>query len=170
MIYIAITFFSLLALYAVSKFFLYTLPVVEAGPISGVRHTGLQRVPERINASYVLMKKGIAYRYRRFVVQGDCMTKIGIQPKSIVSVRMFSNKNEKDALKPGDAVLIFLNDMKFRGYKIRVIKRMDNDKAETFYYDESGNERASSEPHFLESIVGVVDLTEQVPCISAHVA
>lgn len=80
MIYIAITFFSLIALYAISNFFLYTLPIVEAGPISGVKHTGLQRMHERINASYRKVEHGVVCRFRRFVVQGECMTKIDIKP------------------------------------------------------------------------------------------
>lgn len=160
MTYIAITFFSLIALYAISNFFLYTLPIVEAGPISGVKHTGLQRMHERINASYKRIKQGIVCRYRRFFVQGECMMKIGIKPKSVVSVRMFSDNKEKNNLKSGDAVLIFLNDKKFRGYKIRIIKTISNDKAETYYYDKEGNEKPSSESHFLVNIIGVIDFEE----------
>ena len=159
MIYIAITFFSLITLYAISNFFLYTLPIVECGPISGVKHTGLQRMPERINASYKKVKLGVAYWYRRFVVQGECMTKRGIKPKSIVSVRMISN-DDRNNLKSGDIVLIFLNDKKFRGYKIRIIKTVDGNKAKTFYYDKNGNEKPSSESHFLVNIIGVVDFEE----------
>ncbi len=160
MIYIAITFFSLIALYAISNFFLYTLPIVEAGPISGVKHTGLQRMHERINASYTKIKQGVVCRYRRFVVQGECMIKIGIKPKSVVSVRMFSDDNEKNKLESGSAVLIFLNDKKFRGYKIRIIKNISDDKAETYYYDKDGNEKPSSESHYLANIIGIVDLEE----------
>lgn len=161
MIYIAITFFSLIVLYAISNFFLYTLPIVEAGPISGVKRTGLQRMHERINASYKkIIKQDVVCWYRRFFVQGECMTKIGIKPKSVVSVRMFSDDNEKDNLKSGDAVLIFLNDKKFRGYKIRIIKTISSDKAETYYYDEDGKEKPSTEPHSLINIIGVIDFEE----------
>lgn len=160
MIYVAIIFFSLLVLYAFSNYFLYTLPIVEAGPISGVTGTGIQRMPQRINAAYTLKKNGITYKYRRFSVQGICMEKIGIYPKSIVSVRLLSIEDKASFLKEGTPVLIFLNDKKFRGYKIRIIKKLVGDEAETFYYNEDGSEHPSSENHTLKSIIGVVDLKE----------
>lgn len=159
MIYIATTFLLLMTLYAISSFFLYTLPIVEAGPIFGVKCTGLRRMPERINSSYKKVKHGVVYWYRRFFVQGECMTKVGIRPESIVSVRMIPEK-EKNGLKSGDIVLIFLNDKNFRGYKIRIIKNIDGNDANTFYYDENGNERMSSKSHTLVSIIGVIDLEE----------
>ena len=87
------------------------------------------------------------------------MTKVGIRPESIVSVRMIPEK-EKNGLKSGDIVLIFLNDKNFRGYKIRIIKNIDGNDANTFYYDENGNERMSSKSHTLVSIIGVIDLEE----------
>lgn len=160
MIYIAIIFFSLITFYAIGNFFLHTLPFIEAGPISGVKRTGLQRMHERINASYKKTTQSGVYRYRRFVVQGECMTKIGIKPKSVVSARMFSNDDEKNHLKAGDAVVIFLNDRKFRGYKIRIIKTISGSKAETYYFDKEGNKNPSSEPHSLINIIGVVDFEE----------
>lgn len=160
MICIAVIFFSLIGLYAISNFFLYTLPIVEAGPIAGVKHTGIQRMPRRINASYKKTIGGVTYNYRRFVVQGTCMKAIGIEPKSIVSVKMLDNNNRTFNLKEGDAILIFLNDHKFRGYKIRIIKELIGEEAKTFYYNEDRSEHPSSENHTLVSIIGVVDLKE----------
>lgn len=160
MIYIAITFFSLITFYAIGNFFLYTLPVLEAGPISGVKRTGLHRMHERITASYKKTKQGVSCWYRRFVIQGECMIKIGINPKSVVSVRMFSDSSEKDNLREGDAVVIFLNDKKFRGYKVRIIETINDGKAETYYFDKEGNKKPSSEPHSLINIIGVVDFEE----------
>lgn len=160
MIYIVAIFFSLVGLYAISNLFLYSLPIVEAGPIAGIKHTGIQRMSERINASYKKTINGVTYKYRRFVVQGTCMQKIGIFPKSTVAARILNGEKKELALKAGDAVLIFLNDNNFRGYKIRIIKRLVDDKAETFYYNEDGSEHPSSQKHTIASIIGIVDLRE----------
>lgn len=160
MIYAVITLAIILTMYAAGNYLLYTLPVVEAGPISGVRHTGLQRTHQRLNSSYRVMKNGTLYNYRRFIVQGDCMSCQGIMPQDIIAVRIFDNDNDKSTLKQNDFVLIFLNDKKFRGYKIRRIKDLTKDMANTFYYTSSGAEQPSSESHALKNIIGIVDLKE----------
>ena len=160
MIYAVITLAVILTMYAAGNYLLYTLPVVEAGPISGVRHTGLQRTHQRLNSSYKVMKDGMLHNYRRFIVQGDCMSCQGIMPQDIIAVRIFDNDNDKSTLKQNDFVLIFLNDKKFRGYKIRRIKDLTKDMANTFYYTSSGAEQPSSEPHALKNIIGIVDLKE----------
>lgn len=160
MIYAVITLAFILTMYAAGNYLLYTLPVVEAGPISGVKHTGLHRTHQRLNSSYRVMKNGIQYHYRRFIVQGDCMSCKGIKPHNVICVRIFNNEEEKTILKQNDFVLIFLNDRKFRGYKIRRIKDLTKDKADTFYYTPTGAEQPSSEPHALKSIIGIVDLKE----------
>lgn len=160
MIYAVITLAVILIMYTAGNYLLYTLPVVEAGPISGVKHTGLQRTHQRLNSSYRAMKDGTQYHYRRFIVQGDCMSSQGIKPHDVICVRIFNNEKEKTILKQNDFVLIFLNDKKFRGYKIRRIKDLTKDKANTFYYTSTGAEQSSSEPHALKSIIGIVDLKE----------
>ena len=159
MIYAVITLASIISLYAVGNYLLYTLPIVEAGPISGVRHTGLQRISQRVNSSYRIIKNDVTYHYRRFIVQGSCMSSQGINPRDIICVRMF-DKNDDKILHPDDFVLIFLNDNKFRGYKIRRIKEVDGEVAKTFYYNDNGAEQLSSEPHSIASIIGIVDLEE----------
>lgn len=160
MIYAVITLAVILTMYAAGNYLLYTLPIVEAGPISGVKHTGLQRTHQRLNSSYRVMKDGMVYHYRRFIVQGDCMSCQGIKPHDVICVRLFNDEKEKTLLKQNDFVLIFLNDKKFRGYKIRRIKNLTNDMAETFYYTHTGAEQPSSEPHALKNIIGIVDLKE----------
>lgn len=106
MIYAVIALAAILFVYAAGNYLLYTLPIVEAGPISGVKHTGLRRIPHRVNSSYRLTKNGVTYHYRRFIIQGDCMSSQGIKPNDIISVRMFDN-DKSNELNPNDFVLIF---------------------------------------------------------------
>lgn len=160
MIYAVLILISILAAYAGGNYMLYTLPLVEAGPIFGVKRTGLRKIDGRIKAVYKKVVDEITYKYRRFVVQGICMKKIGINPNDVVCVQMFASEEQKQNLQKGTPVLIFLNDKKFRGYKIRIIKKLVGDEAETFYYNEDGSEHPSSENHTLKSIVGIVDLEE----------
>ena len=158
MIYAIIILVLIVSVYALGNCMLYTLPLVEAGPISGVKRTGLSRTNGRIKAVYKKTINGIEYKYRTFIVQGKCMDKIGIKPNDLVSVKMLSNTDKKTEIKPGTPVLIFLNDKKFRGYKIRIIKEFfEDEKAKTFYYNEDGSEHESSEPHTLSAIIGIVE-------------
>lgn len=58
-------------------------------------------------------------------------------------------------LKINDIVLIYLNDQDFKGYKIRKIKEIKQDKVLTSYYL-NGDEKKSSKPHYNKDILGVV--------------
>ena len=153
-----VIFVSLLMLYAVVNYMLNTLPVVEAGPISGVSSTGIKHLSCKVNSSFIKKDAGRVYKYRNFVVQGECMSSRNIRPDDVIKVKMFDKNFGKSNITPGDIVLIFLNDKKFRGYKIREVKEVRKDEAVTFYYDVQGNEVESSSPHSLESIKGVVEL------------
>lgn len=157
MIYAVILFSITLFVYAISGYLLYTIPKVEAGPISGVSSTGLQRLSVRINSSFYRNYNGIKYKYRRFVVQGTCMKCREINPNELIDVRIFNSENEKLNLKHDDIVLIFLNDSSFRGYKIRAVSQLDGYNALTFYYTENGDKIESSKPHALNNIIGIVD-------------
>lgn len=157
MIYAVILFSITLFVYAISGYLLYTIPKVEAGPISGVSSTGLQRMSVRINSSFYKNYNGIKYKYRRFVIQGTCMKWRGIKPDEMIDVRIFNSIEEKATLTANNIVLIFLNDSSFRGYKIREISQLEGDDALTFYYDEEGNPIKSSKPHALKNIIGIVE-------------
>lgn len=157
MIYSILILAVILFVYSVGNYLLYTLPKVEAGPISGVSSTGLQRLSVRINSSFYRSYNGIKYKYRRFVVQGTCMKWRNIKPDEMIDVRVFNSIEEKKALTANDIVLIFLNDSSFRGYKIREISKLEGNDALTFYYDEEGEQIKSSKPHALENIIGIVE-------------
>lgn len=161
MIYALLILILIVSIYSFGNYMLYSLPLVEAGPISGIKYTGLRKTNERIRAVYKRTINGVVYKYRRFVVQGTCMSQIGIRTSDLVCVRMIDSYEEKTKLEEGTPVLIFLNDSKFRGYKIRIIKEViDGDKAKTFYYNADGSEHESSDTHSLKSIIGIVDLEE----------
>lgn len=161
MIYAILILGLIVSLYAAGNYMLYTIPLVEAGPISGIKHTGLRKTNERIRAVYNRTINNVTYRYRHFIVQGICMIKIGIKPGDLISVRMIDSQVDKSKLDKGTPVLIYLNDNKFRGYKIRIVKEIiDGDRAKTFYFNTDGSEHESSDTHSLKSIIGIVDLKE----------
>lgn len=153
-------FASMLICYYLLNLIMHTLPEVEAGPISGLKSTGCQRVTGNIPASYKKRESnGSLTIYRRFIVRGKCMAPKGIKEGGIVDVRIFNRKehsNLRDNLSEGKVVLIYLNDEKFRGYKLRIIKELRQDAAITFYYND-GEEKESSSPHLLKDIIGVVE-------------
>lgn len=134
-----------------------TLPIVEAGP-TGVSSTGFKHLSCKINSSFTKRDSGKLYRYRNFIVQGDCMIPRNIKPNDIIKVKMFDNKFTSDNIVSGNIVLIFLNDKKFRGYKVREIEKVHDKKAITFYYNKKGDKIQSSLPYSLENIKGIVEL------------
>lgn len=147
--------------YFVLNLMMHTLPEVEAGPTSGIRSTGCQRVPSNIPASYEKKEAdGALTIHRNFIVKGKCMKPKGINEGIIVDVRML-NKTErshlKDNLSSGDIVLIYLNDRRFRGYKLRIIKEIRQNDTITFYYNHE-SEQKSSKLHLLKDIIGFVEM------------
>lgn len=159
MTYAVVTLVFILSMYAFGSYILHTLPIVEAGPTIGVKRTGLRR-NLNLNSAYTKVVDGHTYKYRRFVIQGICMTQIGLRPNDIIGVQIFASNAEKTSLKQNDVALIFLNDNKFRGYKIRIVEKIQGNEVETFYYDQDGNKKLSSKSHSLDSILGIVDMNE----------
>lgn len=159
MIYAVFIFVVILSTYALGSYIQYTLPSVEAGPTIGVKHTGLQKTSKNLRSAYTKDVDGRIYKYRRFIIQGICMTKKRLYPNDIISVRIFSSE-DKSSLKSNDIALIFLNDDRFRGYKIRIVENIQGNEVKTFYYDEDGNKKPSSKSHSLDSILGIVDMDE----------
>lgn len=150
----------ILSIYSLGNYILYTLPLVEAGPISGIKKTGLQRISKKINSAYKKRIGSDIIRYRRFIIQGNCMSQVNLTPGSVISVKLFNSEKEKKLLKNGDVALIFLNDDKFHGYKLRAIDKIYENDAETFYYNSEGHKTQSSQRHKLINILGVVDFDE----------
>ena len=162
MIYAILTLALIISIYALGNYMLYTLPIVEAGPTLNIRATGFKKIPQRLNSAYIKQKDGNSYKYRRFVIQGGCMIPVGLHPNKIISVKMFGPSFDKSNLKEGDISIIFINDEKFHGYKIRRIESVANEVANTYYYDNDGQKKNSSAPHPINSIIGVVDKQEEL--------
>ena len=153
-----VVFILLFVFYALFSYRMNSLPVVEAGPIVGVKKTGSVRCDRKMVAPLKVQGNLLNdSEYRRFVVQGECMRKRGINPGDIVVVRLFDKTFSHDNVSQDDIVLIYLNDDRFKGYKIRVwdVKDSQAGLVKTFYYN--GEEKQeSSEPHKLKDIIGVV--------------
>ena len=147
----------MLILYGLANYIYVTLPIVEAGPTFGKTHTGLKRGYKNVPHSFTINKSEGEWHYRQFVVQGNCMVPVGIKEGDIIKVRMFDSIYQRTELKKSDIALIFLNDQGFRGYKIRLIKSINENNADTYYFNEEGLETPSSKSHALRSIIGIVD-------------
>lgn len=157
MIYIAILI-CLVAGYLGINLLIHTLPQVEAGPTSDVKSTTIQRIEPNIPPVYTKEEKGVKTLHRHFVVRGTCMEHIKIPNGTIVDVTMFNKHQRNDIskyIKEGDIILIFINDKNFRGYKLRIVKQVMDDSAQTYYYD-GDTMHLSSKPHLFKDIVGIV--------------
>lgn len=148
----------LLAGYFSINLLIHTLPQVEAGAISNVKSTTVQRIKDNIPPSYTKIEDGVQTLHRNFVVRGTCMENQQIQNGSIVDVTMFNKQQRCEInkhIKEGDIILIFINDQNFRGYKLRIVKHVMEDSVQTYYY--IGDElRSYSKPHLFKDIVGIV--------------
>lgn len=150
---------TMMAVYLILNMLMHTLPQVEAGPIRGIKSTGIQRIKEKIPASYKVLENGILTLHRRFIVRGTCMTPANIADGSIVDVTIFNRQQRnqiKELIQIEDIVLIYINDDDFRGYKLRIVKEILEESAKTYYY-KNGQENPSSKDHFFKDIIGVVN-------------
>lgn len=151
---------SLIIGYWVFNSIMHTIPEVEAGPIGGLTSTGFRRLPEKVSPSF--KKKdanGVSTIYRSFFVRGKCMEQVNIQDGSIVKVKVLTKsdrKNIQNVLQPEHVALIYLNDKNFHGYKLRIIQEVRESDALTYYY-RSNEQVASSKPHELKDIIGIVE-------------
>ena len=99
--------------------------------------------------------------YKRFVVKGDCMKPRNIFNGDVIFIESFKENASDDdkfqIIKENDILLIYLDDKRFKGYKIRGFsKRNEDGSLETFYYKEDGTTKISGHSHRLESIGGIV--------------
>lgn len=94
-----------------------------------------------------------------FVVVNQCMKIKGISDGDVIGVRMFENESEIPiANKPGQILLIYLDDEHFKGFKIREQGEMTDDgKSYHTYHYKGGIRNKSSKPHSITSIKGIVE-------------
>lgn len=138
------------------------LPVAEAGSTkeSSQAFDGYEKTI-RISRSDKMTVNGVALNrkeYMPLVVKGDCMEHYkDLHQGDVVAARLFDDKFTKKNIQPGDVLLIWLNDDRYKGYKLRVFGdyTADANRLSTYYF--KGDERQnSSHPHHIESIKGVV--------------
>lgn len=145
------------------------LYVAEAGPTKYFfrKKTDMMSLVD-VDSESISMNPDLQY----FVVENNCMEYKGVYDGDIVGVKMFDEK-DKDSLlcKPGDMLLIFLDDEHFRGYKIRELGYATESNTEYYtYHYKNGVKTHSSRPHSIDSIKGVVMEIHQASAyaIEAH--
>lgn len=97
--------------------------------------------------------------YYKLEVNGSCMEARKIYNGNVIFVKKFNKNFTRDDIKPNDILLIYLNDERYKGYKLRVMKKLNEantSEVVTFYYDPDGTEHFSSHNHKLSNVVGVL--------------
>ncbi|MDR3187742.1 MAG: hypothetical protein LBT94_00965 [Prevotellaceae bacterium] len=140
------------------------MPKVETGHIVGAND--IESNPVAIDKILLRGKKFVAkgkrYDASGYILvraDGNSMKRRGINNGDIVYARKFDETFGKENIQPNDILLIYLNDERYKGYKIRVCRGYnpkDKKELETYYYDGDGNERTSSKNHKLELVQGIV--------------
>jgi hypothetical protein len=128
---------------------------VEAGPIRNLFKQQVDLLPMvDVNVEDITMDPNLQY----FIVKNQCMQEKGISDGDIIGVRMFDDENSVLTLSKKDNILlIYINDERFKGYKIREQGDMTSDGlAFNTYHYKGGTKSLSSRPHAIESIKGVV--------------
>lgn len=159
MLTFAIIFFSLIIAYMILNLIMHRIPEVEAGPTEGLKSTGSKHISDNIPPSYKKKdEKGDVSIHRNFIVRGNCMSPKGIKDGSTVDIKVIKKSDRpriKEKLEKDQIVLISLNDERFRGYKLRIIKDLRDTDALTYYYKGDQIED-SSRPHAYKDIIGVL--------------
>lgn len=123
---------------------------VEAGPTADPTEDFTQKVSVRVGE----MRKTKGFSY--YVVRNDCMKPIGIESGDIVGVQPFDENFKLKDVEEGDVLLIYLDDEKFHGHKIRVMDHVEGNAFVTYYYVGNKKRQLSSNPHSFNTICGVV--------------
>lgn len=122
---------------------------VEAGPTDSAKEDFTTPVKIRIGD----MRLQPEYEY--FLVRNECMVPRHISSGDVIGVQLFDENFTIADVKEGDILLIYLDDERFHGHKIRVMSGVQRGAFSTYYY--IGNrKKESSQPHEFGSIRGVV--------------
>jgi hypothetical protein len=138
------------------------LPKVETGHIVYSDKNNPVAVDKILSYGKKFVVKGKKYDASSYILvraDGASMKRRGINNGDIIYARKFDESFGKENIQPDDILLIYLNDERYKGYKVRVCKRYNpnnKDELETYYYDNEENERVSSKNHKLEFVQGIV--------------
>jgi TusA-related sulfurtransferase len=100
--------------------------------------------------------------YKQFVVKGTCMEAKKIYEGDIIIAELFndglSDNQKLEKINTGDILLIYLDDNKFKGHKIRVCSEKTEGKSflKTHYFNKDKTVHPSSREHNIEEIIGVI--------------
>lgn len=150
---------ALIVAYWILNLIMHRVPEVEAGPTMGLTSTGSQRVHGNVPSSYRKIESdGSVSIHRNFVVKGKCMEPRGIKEGDVVDIMVFDKSKRAELgklLEKDQIVLIYLNDRRFRGYKLRIVNDVRDNDALTYYYKD-GEIQDSSCPHAFKDIIGIL--------------
>lgn len=123
--------------------------LVEAGPTTNAKEDFTKKVPVIVGN----MQMNPSYQY--FKVVNDCMKMRHISSGDVIGVQPLNENYTINDINQGDILLIYLNDERFSGHKIRVMKDIVGDAFNTYYFV-GDTKQQSSEPHPFSTIRGVV--------------
>lgn len=127
---------------------MYLMPV-EAGPTADASEDFA--TPVRVGVGEMSINESLQY----FIVRNDCMKPLHICSGDIVGVQLFNENFTIDDVKQGDILLIYIDDARFHGHKIRVMDYADDEAFHTYYFV-GKKPHNSSEPHAFHTIRGIV--------------
>lgn len=128
---------------------------VEAGPTSCTTEDFLK--PVQVQIGTMPMDPSLQY----FYVRNECMIPRHIYPGDVIGVQMLDDNFTLADIKKGDILLIFIDDDKFRGHKIRVMDDVEDNAFHTSYFI-ANRPNKSSKPHSFSTIRGVVRETNHL--------
>jgi hypothetical protein len=156
---------ALMAIVAYNEQLYLTVPLAEAGKTGNQREK--KRPPRRddVYLSNIKDADGNPINSDDYLVlsaNGGCMEKVGIKNGDLLLAEQFkisdSKRVKSERITPGDILVIYLFSLlpwKYRGYKIRLLKEVVDNKASTYYFA-NDTLRPSSKPHSLSKVVGIV--------------
>lgn len=122
---------------------------VEAGPTADADEDF--NTPVSVRVGDMQMNASLQY----YIVRNECMKPLHINSGDVIGVQLFDDHFTINDVKQGDILLIYLNDDKFHGHKIRVMDYAQGDSFHTYYFV-GRQPQDSSEPHAFSTIRGVV--------------
>ena len=129
---------------------------VEAGPTRYLFRRKVDLTPlVDVDMENIKVNPNLQY----FVVKNQCMRIKGIASGDIVGVRMFDSLDDMSVkTAPSSILLIYLDDKRFKGFKIREQGELTDDgTAYNTYHYKGGIRHKSTKPHPISSIKGVVE-------------
>ena len=126
------------------------LMLAEAGPTANAKEEDFM-TPVPVRVGDMQMDTSLEY----FLVKNNCMNPRHIYSDDVIGVQLFDDNFTLADVKQGDILLIYLDDERCHGHKIRVMDYPENNVFHTYYFigDKIQN---SSEPHAFDTIRGVV--------------